>query len=321
MQDRAYILMTVHEGKSYLPVVKSKIQWETQRSGSAGSLSFSIIDDGSITIANGDVVYFKDGDIGVFYGFVFTIKQKKDHILTVTAYDQLRYFKNKATYNYVKKETGDLLRMIAKDFRLNCGSLSATGCPITRTEKDKTLFDIIGNSIDRTVKETGQLFVLFDDFGSLALKNIGDMQYNLLIDEETAQDFEYSRSIDKETYNKIKLIYEDSEAGGRQVYIAQSGENTNKWGVLQYTDKLDKGEDGAAKAKALLNLYNAETRNLTISNAFGDSHIRAGSLLVVKLEFDDVSISNLMLVEKAKHTYSESEHYMDLTVRGGEFVA
>ena len=321
MADESYTLMTVHEGKSYLPVVESKIQWETQRSGSAGSLSFSIVNDGDVTIANGDVVYFKEGKIGVFYGFVFTIKQKKDHILTITAYDQLRYFKNKATYNYVKKETGEILQMIAKDFRLNCGSLASTGCPITRTEKDKTLFDIVGNSIDRTVKETGQLFVLFDDFGSLTLKNIGDMQYNLLIDEETAQDFEYSRSIDKETYNKVKLIYEDSEAGGRQAYIAQSGENINKWGVLQYTDKLDKGEDGPAKAKALLNLYNAETRNLTISNAFGDSHIRAGSLLAVRLEFDDVSISNLMLVEKAKHTYSESEHYMDLTVRGGEFVA
>ncbi len=81
MADESYTLMTVHEGKSYLPVVESKIQWETQRSGSAGSLSFSIVNDGNITIANGDVVYFKDGKIGVFYGFVFTIKQKKDHIL------------------------------------------------------------------------------------------------------------------------------------------------------------------------------------------------------------------------------------------------
>ncbi len=321
MEESKYTLMIVHEGSSFLPVVKSGIKWETQRSGSPGSLSFTIYNDGSATVANGDVVYFKDGDIKVFYGFVFTIKQKKDHMLDITAYDQLRYLKNKYTYNYVEKETGDLLRMIAEDFRLNCGSLATTGYPMTRTEKDKTLFDIIGNSLDRTVQATGKLFVLYDDFGAMCLKNIGDMQYNLLIDEETAKDFEYSRSIDNETYNRIRLTYEDSDSGGREVYIAQSGANINKWGVLQYTDTIDKDEDGATKANALLNLYNEETRNLSISDAFGDSNIRAGSLLAVKLELDDISISNLMLVEKAKHNYQESLHTMDLTVRGGKFTA
>ncbi len=321
MENTTYTLMIVHEGTSFLPVVKSGITWETQRSGSPGSLSFTVYNDGSATIANGDVVYFKDGDIKVFYGFVFTIKQKKDHLLDITAYDQLRYLKNKHTYNYKNKETGELLRMMAEDFRLNCGDLASTGYPMTRTEKDKTLFDMIGNSLDRTVQATGQLYVLYDDFGSLALKNIADLQYNLLIDEETAKNFDYSRSIDSETYNKVKLTYEDSESGERKVYIAQSGENINKWGVLQYTDTIDKDEDGATKANALLDLYNEETRNLTISEAFGDSNIRAGSLLAVKLEFDDISISNLMLVEKAKHTYSESLHTMDLTVRGGKFKA
>ncbi len=321
MAESSYTLMIVHEGRSFLPIVEDKVKWSTERAGSPGSLTFSVFNDGSATIANGDVVYFKDGDIKVFYGFVFTIKQKKDHVLDITAYDQLRYLKNKHTYNYKEKETGDLIWMMAEDFRLNCGELSSTGYPLTRTEKDKTLFDMVGNSLDRTVQATGQLFVLYDDFGSLTLKNIGDMQYNLLIDEETAQDFTYSRSIDSNTYNKVKLTYEDSSSGGRQVYIAQSGENMNKWGVLQYTDTVDKAEDGPSKANALLNLYNEETRNLTINDAFGDSNIRAGSLLAVKLEFDDISISNLMLVEKADHTYQEGLHTMDLTVRGGKFTA
>ena len=95
----------------------------------------------------------------------------------------------------------------------------------------------------------------------------------------------------------------------------------NKWGILQYFDTLQKGENGQAKADALLKLYNKKTRNLKIQNAFGDNRVRAGSLIVVNLALGDMSVKNFMLVEKCVHTYNESEHWMTLTLRGGEFVA
>ena len=34
-----------------------------------------------------------------------------------------------------------------------------------------------------------------------------------------------------------------------------------------------------------------------------------------------LKVKNWMLVEKCKHTYKEGEHWMDLTLRGGEFIA
>ena len=92
--------------------------------------------------------------------------------------------------------------------------------------------------------------------------------------------------------------------------------NINKWGILQYYDTLQKGENGAAKAEALLSLYNKETRNLSISNAFGDVNIRAGRMIVAMLDLGDMQLSNLMLVEKCKHTFQENVHFMDLTLRG-----
>ena len=84
---------------------------------------------------------------------------------------------------------------------------------------------------------------------------------------------------------------------------------------------LQKGENGQAKADALLKLYNKKTRNLKLTNVFGDNRVRAGSLIVVNLSLGDVTVKNFMLVEKCTHTYKESEHWMDLTLRGGEFVA
>ena len=49
--------------------------------------------------------------------------------------------------------------------------------------------------------------------------------------------------------------------------------------------------------------------------------MRAGNLIVVKMDLGDVHLENLMLVEKCKHVFRKDVHYMDLTVRGGEFVA
>ena len=57
----------------------------------------------------------------------------------------------------------------------------------------------------------------------------------------------------------------------------------NQWGVLQYFDTRQKGENGQAKADALLKLYNSKTRNLKITNAIGDTRVRAGSMVVINL--------------------------------------
>ena len=44
----------------------------------------------------------------------------------------------------------------------------------------------------------------------------------------------------------------------------------NDWGILQYFDTLQDGENGQAKADALLKLYNKATKTLTIKDACGD---------------------------------------------------
>ena len=69
-----------------------------------------------------------------------------------------------------------------------------------------------------------------------------------------------------------------------------------------------------------MRLYNKKTRSLKIKNAIGDSRVRGGSMVVVNLDLGDMELQNFMLVESCKHIYKEDEHWMDLTLRGGEFV-
>jgi len=312
---------------SYTPIVEEGIEWSTERRSTPGKLTFKVIKDSIINFQEGAAVRLKVDGKPVFFGFVFSKKRDKDQIITITAYDQLRYLNNKDTCVYENKTASEFIQMIAANFSLNVGTLEDTKFKIaSRVEDNTSLFDMIENALDLTLQNTKEMFVLYDDFGKLTLKNLGSMYVGepgayLMIDEETGQNYDYQSSIDSDTYNKVKLTYDNEESGKRDVYISKDSGNINKWGVLQYFDTLSEGENGQAKADALLGLYNKKTRNLKIKNAFGDVRVRAGSMIAVKLNLGDIKLNNFMLVEKAVHKFKADEHLMDLTLIGGEFVA
>lgn len=315
-------LIIQHKGKIYQPAVQEGITWSTERKNSPGQLTFKVMKDSHLAFAEGDPVRFKVNGKGVFYGFVFKKNRDKEKVISVTCYDQLRYLKNKDTYVFTNKTASQIVKMIADDFRLKTGTIEDTKFKIaSRVESNTTLFDMIGNALDLTLQNKKKMYVLYDDFGKIALKSLSSMKLNLLIDEETGENYDYTSSIDDNTYDKVKLTYDDEKTGKREVYIAQSGKHMNEWGVLQYYDTLKKGENGKAKADALLNLYNAKTRSLQVKNVMGDIRVRGGSLVPVILDLGDIKVSNYMLVEKAKHEFKESEYSMTLTLRGGDINA
>lgn len=317
--------LLIQHGKTimYPPVVDGvTVEWERQ--GQPGKLTFEVIKTDALSFEEGDPCRFSVNGEPLFYGFVFNKSRSGSNPknIKVTVYDQLYYLKNKDTYVYSNKTATEVVKMIAEDFGLNLGTLDDTGYKIeTRTEENTSLFDIIQNALDATTKAKTEMYVLYDKAGKLMLTNIGNMKLGLVINEETASNYEYKSSISDNTYNRIKLLYEDSDAGTRQVYIAQDSSNINKWGVLQYYEKLNDATNAKTMADALLKLYNAKTRTLKISDALGDTRVRAGTMLVVMLGLGDINLSNFLLVEQVKHTFSNGQHLMELKLRGGKFVA
>ncbi len=306
----------------YEPVVQEDVTWETERKGVPGKFTFKVLKDDSINFQEGNPIRFSFGNTKAFYGFVFSKGRTKDKIITVTCYDQLRYFKNKDTYVYKNKTAGDVVTMIAKDFLLNIGTIEYTDYIIpSRVEDNKTLFDIAQNAIDMTLQNKKELYVLYDNFGKICLQGIERLKLGLIIDEETGENFDYKSSIDEQTYNQIKLIYENKDTGKREVYITKDSSKINEWGILQYFEKLQNNTNAKAKADALLQLYNKKTRKLTIKNALGDIRVRGGSSVIVKLDLGDIKVQNFMVVEKVKHIFKNDEHFMDLTLKGGEFIS
>ena len=293
--------LIIQSGSTILyPIVEEGISLSWDRKGSPGKLKFSVVKDSVLSFQEGDAVKLSVDGTDMFYGFVFTKSRsgRTPNVIEVTAYDQLRYFKNKDTYVYSNKKASDVIKMIAEDFGLSVGTLEDTGYVIgSRTEDNATLFDIAQNALDETLRAKTKLYVLYDKVGKLTLQDIESMKLNLLIDADTIGEYSYSSTIDKQTYNQIK-----------------------KWGLLQYTDTVELSSSGAAKAEALLKLYNTKTRSLSISDALGDTRVRAGSSVIVKLGLGDINVQSYLLVESVTHKFKQEQHLMDLKLRGGTFV-
>jgi hypothetical protein len=308
--------------KLYESVVKEGITWETERKSAPGKLTFKVLTDSVLDFAEGNVVRMAVDETNLFYGFVFSKKRDKDGLIAVTAYDQLRYLKNKDCYIYPKAMTAaQLIKALAAEYRLSVGEIEDTKYTIARrVEDNQTLFDTIQTALDLTLQNKKKLYVLYDDFSKLTLKDVESLKLDLLIDVDTAEDYDYESSIDSNTYNRIKLFYDNEKAGTREVYKAQSGANINQWGVLQLCESIKEKTNGQAKADALLGLYNKKTRTLSIKNACGDVRVRAGTSVAVQLNLGDITVNNYMLVEQAKHIIKNKEHLMSLSLRGGDFV-
>lgn len=313
------VTLTVRNDKFlFEPIILDDITWETSRKETPSKLTFTVVKDDLVGFNEGSEVRLLIDGKDVFFGYVFEKTRNKNHHIEVLAYDQLRYLQSKTTYRMYGVRADQIISRIAKDFRLKTGSLVNTGYVIpTFDEQDVSLFDMVQDAIDETVKETGKLYYLYDDCGYLTLKNIKDSIVPLLVDKDTAEDFDYKTSIDSETYNRIVIAEEDDKQASGVYKVAMDERTAAQWGVLQYFESGYKGTNALNKAKTLLKLHNQVTRSLTLNDCLGDIRVRAGTSVYVDLNLGDKTLDNqLLLVEKATHKFKEGHHSMDLSVIG-----
>lgn len=311
-----------HHNDIYFVNVEGTLEIETIRKGSPGKLTLTISDEEELNFCEGNAIRVKYKGTGMFYGYVFDIKKNKENTLKLTCYDQLRYLKNKDTISYTNKRTGDLIHLIAKDFGLQCGYICDTGYSIPmRVEDNKTLMDMININMELTLQAKKEMFVMYDAFGKIVLKNISQMKLDTLIDAELMEDYDYSSTIGDATYTKVKLVRENKDTGARDVYITKSQDKINSWGTLQLFETVGEGVDAKAKADALLKMHCQKTKTLSVKDVISDIRVRGGSLIGVHLTIKDTKIKNYMLVDKCKHKFSDNEVTMDLDLVGGEFIS
>lgn len=311
----------IHNGAQMLsPEVQQGVTWETERKGMPGKLSFSALQDGLLDISEGNTVLLHADGKPIFSGYLFRISRSEGETAKLTAYDQLRYLKNKDTYSFEGSTASERIRMIAGDYGIRLGEIADTAYKLPpRIEDNSTLLDMMQTALESTLTATRQLYVLYDDAGALTLKNAADMHIGLMIDAQTAQGYAYESGIDDESYNRVKLARTGKDGEIREVFIAEDAETQKKWGTLQLFETINDDENAQNKADMLLALYNSPKKSLRISGVLGDLRVRAGCFIIAALEMPDRKLNNFMLVEKCTHRFDSGLHTMDLTLKGGAF--
>ncbi|MCY6958875.1 XkdQ/YqbQ family protein [Clostridium brassicae] len=301
----------------------SEVTWKTQRKGKPSSLEFKVLKDESISINNGDVISFKVDNNKVFYGYIFENGGSKNHDIKIIAYDQLRYLLSNDTYVFKNKKASQIISQIAKDVGLRIGTIEDTTYTISSLlEDDKKLLDIIYSSLDKTLMATKKSYVLYDDFGYLNLRNINNMRQEVMIsDENNLGDYDWKKSIDSDTYNRVKIVRDNKDTKGRDVYIAQDSKNIAKWGRLQYYKKVDEKLNKAQVQEIVnstLELKNRETRTLNLKDVVStdiaeDLKLRGGSGVYV--EIIDIGVSHYFVIEEATHKFEKGNLVMDFDLK------
>ncbi|GAA4828062.1 hypothetical protein GCM10023310_00970 [Paenibacillus vulneris] len=298
--------------------IVSEATYKTSRLGKASTFDFTFIKRGWYEAKEfkydvGDIVRVTMDGRNVFYGYIFTIDSGRDEEVRITAYDQLRYLMSNGYLGDTNVTATEVVKKIASKYELKTGRLDDTKYKIPKIREDNVkLIDIICRALTDTLIATNNNFVLYDDFGELALRNVKDMVLDFSLgDTSLVFDYKQKRTIDN-SYNQVILAQDNKKAGKREVYIYRDSDTIKKWGLLQYFQIVDDDMNKAQINELLSNLIHLKNRvgqSFSI-DAIGDIRVRAGCYISINIA--ELGIDQYFLVDECVHKFDGAEHTMTL---------
>lgn len=292
----------------------------------AGKCTFKVIRKDGLAFWEGATIAITIDGKGIFKGFIFKKSRNEDvEEISCTAYDQIRYLKNKDSKSFEGKTSSQIFAQLCDEFVLKYKIVdSSSYICAPRNEDNKYLYEMIKNALDDTLININEWYMIRDNFGVLEHINIKSLDTDVVLgDKSGVVKIKYETSIDKDVYNQIKLYRDDTNTNKREVFIVNDtingGKNLKEWGILQLYQKVDNNLNIAQieqRALGMLKLYNNTGRDLSFSDCIGDFKVCAGSFVTVNIaDIGDLSVYKKLLVTECTHKLKNNEHLMDLKIR------
>ena len=291
----------------------SGVRWQT-RIGGAGILEFSAPWVG-ILAAEGDRVRLLREGQAVFDGFVFQT-ERDGRGQRVLCYDRVKYLLYKDTKVFRNRTAGEIAGEILGERQLKTGGLAETGyvLPLLAME-GQTLLQMIRKALEETRAATGKEFVLYDNAGEMVLREAAENPAGVLLcGENQVLSYQEKSDIDGGTFNRFKIWQEDGRSGFRRVTVENDGDSQEKWGVLQYFERVD-SRLNAAQVKeriAALRKSAGQARRTLEVQGLADWVCRAGTTALVRL---GTEAAEACLIEEAEQRFSGGQERMSLRLR------
>lgn len=296
-----------------------------------GKLTFFVQKDpnGVIsTIQNGDKIFFKKGGktpVGIFCGYVFSVGFDATEVFKITAYDSIRYLKNEDNMLIKNMTVSQIFEKICVENQIPYRIVTPINyIPAAKIYTGKTLYSILKECIQKAEvdawqnRQTSVKYIIRDNYGTLELISADNLLTNIIIGEQSLLcSYQYETSIDKGTYNSIKLVKKRKDTNSI-TYLQKDDNSIKNWGILQKVFQADENMNEAqAKeyANNLLKAYCKETKTLSLS-ALGVMGMNAG--IGFKLNIPSLGKQVNMYILEATHKYTNDFHTMDLTVNAND---
>lgn len=297
------------------------ISWTTTLLEQPGKLKFSVPSNVELVLDFATTVNLMVDEVPVFYGYVVNMNCTEDTI-TYEAVDQMFYLKNKESYVFSGKTATQIFKAICDDWKFTYKIVDECNWQVsTRVHDGKSLYSIIAYGYDEALVNTQNWFIIRDNYGTLEQISLLSLKTNYYIsDDLNVTNFNYRKSIDRDSYNRVKLVQDNTKEGVRKVYVAQDDENQRKWGILQYYEKVDKNATEnqiKERGNALLKIKNRELKTIKIQCVGLPHNFRAGHWLFVALnpltKAGFVNNQEYIVVD-CTHRWKNNEHTISLNL-------
>lgn len=308
--------LLINDGKNWLrPQVLSGLRLQ-RAANAAAVLDFVVVKNGMLNFLEGAPVRLRLDGQTVFVGRVFSKRRRQPELIQVRAYDQLRYLQNRDCCMLRDFTPGDLLRRICSENNMQLGKVADCGLRLGAHSFDNRRYlDMLAEVLAEVWQARGRRYFVYDDCGAVCLQSCWDMRVNILLAADCIGGYEYATSIDEKTYNRVKVIYEDKRKGLRKEFVAEDGGKIADWGVLQLVSKnADAKQQTYSRARELLQLYRQRRESLLVLQAPGNTMVRGGSMVGVRLNLGEQLVDCWALVKRAEHLIEQGNCLMNLSL-------
>lgn len=330
------------------------LEFHREGAASTANIEFLYDENKSVPFAPGASIAIFAGNKKLFIGTVFKTSRNRWGRCNLLAYDDLRYLKN-TVFVAAKEGVpiSTIISDALKDCGItNITVLPALtySFSFAYIRYNQSAFDIIGQCLRRqTITSTVPTnYILYHDYDadSIVVTTCDTLIAPdcLITSDDLLGDYSVNASIDDDTYNEIRAVVDVGMELKEQI-TARSSTSSSKWGVLRkiielpadgYQYYLKKAQETnnrpkippatssliQAEVEKMLIHYNRATYDLSF-DCIGYLGLRAGQYITINIpdvlvgvtQDGNIPKSNLMLVEKVSHKFTENRHTMSVTTK------
>lgn len=273
-----------------------------------------------LNIDAGDKVVFENDSVLIFTGMIINIQGTDNKIYSVKAYDY-GFLINKSQVNvqFRKMSANAAISKLCSDFGIEVGSICSMPTLINKVYSGDTVADCFKDIISQASADSGESYRMEIRFGKLYIEKESDLiitavykpASNLASFDVTTEpaSLQTSRSIE-DMRNSVKIIASGENSTSVISEASDSG-SIAKYGLLQLVESVSDDNGTSNKAENRLAELNKIKNEITL-RLMGDDNVRAGRILVFAQP--DEGLEGQFKVTNVTHSYSNNNHYMDLTL-------